>query len=202
MPWPSWRGGTPQKPLNAPSAATSAAVTPGVPPVLRVSEVIIVGTKGELLVYSPSAAAGNLIASIAGAAFTDSYGNHILQGVGSYAAGYANAVIGGAVIWYTGSLTGGWTYSAQILQGSGELLLDGNFQVSGALYSAANTLDDGAGNASIVGSLSVGGSTSTSTDGLPNGQISGTSGGASAGTAHTHGPGSFAVTDGQHSHTL
>lgn len=47
----------------------------------------------------------------------------------------------------------------------------------------------------------VQGQSSTSTNGLPNGQITGTSGAQSTGTAHTHGGGSYAVTSGQHSHT-
>jgi hypothetical protein len=42
---------------------------------------------------------------------------------------------------------------------------------------------------------------SSSTTGLPNGGIQGTSGAASAGTAHTHSPGSYSVTNGMHSHT-
>jgi hypothetical protein len=42
---------------------------------------------------------------------------------------------------------------------------------------------------------------SSATTGLPNGGIQGTSGSASAGTAHTHGPGSYSVTDGMHSHS-
>ena len=60
----------------------------------------------------------------------------------------------------------------------------------------------------ITGTLSVNGSTNTavpvpnatSTNGLPDGTIHGTSGPASTGTAHTHSPGSFAVGNGQHSH--
>jgi hypothetical protein len=41
---------------------------------------------------------------------------------------------------------------------------------------------------------------SSATVGLPNGGTQGTSGGASAGTAHTHGPGSYSVTNGMHTH--
>jgi hypothetical protein len=58
--------------------------------------VIIIGTMGELLVYSPTAAAGNLVASIAGGAGTDSYGNTYLEGITSYV------------------ITGGQTYAIQI----------------------------------------------------------------------------------------
>lgn len=57
-------------------------------------------------------------------------------------------------------------------------------------------------NVTITGTLSVNGSTSTSTNGLPNGGIQGNSGPASAGTAHTHTAGGYSVVNGQHSHTL
>lgn len=43
---------------------------------------------------------------------------------------------------------------------------------------------------------------STSTNGLSSPGIIGTSGGASAGTAHTHSAGSYVVGSGQHSHDL
>jgi hypothetical protein len=66
----------------------------------------------------------------------------------------------------------------------------------------------------ITGTLSVNGSTDTSTNGLANGDINGTSatagltngtiagtsGAASTGTAHTHSAGSYAVNNGQHDH--
>jgi len=58
------------------------------------------------------------------------------------------------------------------------------------------------GDTSVEGTLFVGGSPDTSTNGLPNGGIQGTSGAQSAGTAHTHGPGSYSVTNGMHFHTL
>lgn len=41
---------------------------------------------------------------------------------------------------------------------------------------------------------------SSTTTGLPNGGIQGTSGGASAGTAHTHSAGGYSVTNGMHTH--
>jgi hypothetical protein len=67
-----------------------------------------------------------------------------------------------------------------------------------ALLAAINALS---GAATTTDGLPNGDTTGTSaTAGLTNGQISGTSGAQSAGTAHTHGPGSFAVTNGQHSH--
>lgn len=57
----------------------------------------------------------------------------------------------------------------------------------------------------ISGNLTVttiNGSANTGTAGLPNGQITNTSGPASAGTAHTHTAGTYAVTNGQHNHTI
>jgi hypothetical protein len=76
----------------------------------------------------------------------------------------------------------------------------GQLQFQGAAFYNGTTLT--VQNATVTGTLTVGGSTSTGTSGLPDGTIHGTSGGASAGTAHTHGPGSFAVGNGQHSHVL
>ena len=60
--------------------------------------------------------------------------------------------------------------------------------------SSANTTTSGLANGNTNGS--------SSSAGLTDGTINGTSGGASAGTAHTHGPGSYAVTDGTHHHVL
>jgi hypothetical protein len=48
------------------------------------NKVIIEGVNGELLVYSGTAALGNLIVSIAGAAGTDGVGNNFLEGVTAY----------------------------------------------------------------------------------------------------------------------
>jgi hypothetical protein len=75
-------------PLNAPPGAggvigTQPGVTGGV---IVANRVIIIGPGGELLVYSPVAGAGNLIASITGTAGTDSYGNTFVEGVAAYAA--------------------------------------------------------------------------------------------------------------------
>jgi hypothetical protein len=65
-------------------------------------------------------------------------------------------------------------------------------------------------NCVINGTLSVNGSTNTGTpsnnntsqNGLTDGTIHGTSGSQSAGTAHTHSAGSYAVGNGQHTHNL
>jgi hypothetical protein len=134
------------------------------------SKVIIIGTQGELLVYSPTQAAGNLIASIAGAATTDSDGNQVLQGVASYQSGFANALIGGAVLFYTGTEAGGWTFQGQLeIDSSGDLLADFNNVVV-------------TGNLTVDGSFTNSGSTGT---GLPAGSpTGGPNGGVFAG--HTH----------------
>jgi hypothetical protein len=79
-------GGTPPRPLQAPQAVTSAAVQPGTSGAVVAQQVIIIGTGGELLVYSPTAGPGNLIASISGssALTTDSFGNGVMPGISAY----------------------------------------------------------------------------------------------------------------------
>lgn len=209
MPSPSWRGGTPPKPVNAPTASTATAVTPGVPAVVRVTEIIIVpgGALEGIFTYSSDPpAAGTLIESGNVAMDgVDAYGNHYLQGFTTYGSGSATQLYNGTVSFYTGSLAGGWTAAADIYISGSVIVLS----TSGGVITSNNTLDNGSGGASLngavyLGSLSLGTpaavSGDSSTTGLPNGQISGTSGGASAGTAHTHGPGSYAVTNGQHYH--
>jgi hypothetical protein len=109
--------------------------------------VIIIGTGGELLVYTPAAAAGNLIASVAGAATTDTFGNQVLEGVASYQNGAANAMIGGALLFYTGTEAGGWTFQGQLLIDlSGDLLIEfsnatvtGNLTVDGTFSNSGDT---------------------------------------------------------------
>jgi len=127
---------------------------------------------------------------------------------------YTNTSGGSSVI---GSYNGnGWALGATSITNlsiSGAVLTD--LHLDGTLYGTGGVLTIGDAvqlnnNLTVTGSLSVGGSTdtggptnnSTSTDGLTSGVINGTSGAASAGTAHTHGAGSYAVANGQHSHTL
>ena len=71
--------------------------------------IIADGTTGQFLAYSGTPAAGNLIASVSGAASTDTFGNNYLEGSASYQSGFANAMIGGALLFYTGTLAGGWS---------------------------------------------------------------------------------------------
>jgi hypothetical protein len=84
-----------------------------------VSNVTIIGSGGELFVYSPTAAAGNLIASIAAAAGTDQFGNNFLAGVASYASAFAGTLQSGSVQFYTGSLAGGWVIGPVVQTDSG-----------------------------------------------------------------------------------
>jgi len=150
-------------------------------------------------VYSSTPAAGNLISSDAPVAGTDRFGNIYLQGNSAYGATFASSLQGGILTLYTGSLAGGWTARGNIqCDALGDILILANRQVA----ANNNTLDDGAGNMTVVGTLSVNGSTNTGSAGLPDGTIHGTSGPASAGTAHTHSPGSFAVGNGVHVHVL
>lgn len=160
--------------------------------------------------YSPTEAAGNLVATITPAAGTDPFGNVYLAGVSSYGASFSSQLAAGFVTMYHGSQAGGWVQGATIeTDSSGDLLM-----IATKVLTGSNTLDDGGGNMTVSGSLSVNGSTSTAsaglTDGtingssaqagLPNGGITGTSGGASTGTAHTHGAGGYSVINGQHTH--
>ena len=153
-----------------------------------VNNVTIVGGGGELLVYNPTQAAGNLIASIAAANGTDALGNNFLQGMAVYASTFAASLNAGFLNFYTGSLLGGWTTSATIETDTlGDLLF---LAAAGrSVTTTNNTLDDGSGNMSVAGTLTVGGS-STTGSGNNGGVTSGPSGTTSAfpaaGPNHTH----------------
>lgn len=161
---------------------------------------------GQLFIYNGTPGPGNLVLSVANPGTTaDQFGNQVIGGAtATYGATLANAMIGGALLWYTGSLAGGWAFQGQLeIDGTGKLIVNfPNAEIASSL-----TVDV---NLTVTGTLTVNGSTSTGTpapnatsqNGLANGQIAGTSGGASAGTAHTHGPGSYAVTSGLHTHDL
>jgi hypothetical protein len=161
----------------------------------------------DLFLYNGTPAAGNLLVSMAAQSGTDAFGNHYLQGITSYATAFANSLIGGALVWWSGSQAGGWTFLGQFEVSGSSMIADfddvqfeGTVEVAGLLAAqngltvngSSDTSTDGLANGDIAGT--------SATAGLPNGDISGTSGAASAGTAHTHGPGSYAVTNGQHDH--
>jgi hypothetical protein len=70
-----------------------------------------------------------------------------------------------------------------------------------AVSRTVTRVDQLSGNVTSTNGLANGTINGTSATGaLNDGTIAGTSGGASAGTAHTHGAGSYAVNDGHHGH--
>jgi hypothetical protein len=167
----------------------------------------IINASGDFI-YSSSPATGNLVASVAPAGGTDQFGNNFVAGHATYAANFATSLNGGFIDFYSGSLASGWSVTGSIQTDVfGDILL---LAAAGRTVTTTNnTLDDGAGGMAVT-SLTVGGSSNTgnpapnasSSNGLPDGTIHGTSGPASAGTAHTHSPGSFAVGNGVHNHDL
>ena len=225
MTYPGLGGQQPPPQNSAPSGQLTPGVTPGVSGQVVASRVIIIGTGGELLVYSPAAGAGNLIASVAGSAGTDQYGNaeqvaitsYVTGNTGGYsqlaggavnvnAAGAASPVVlnsttPGVGILFSGTVAGGDSEAAIEVASA-----DANGGTSLIALSAGQCeLPPVIDGMSVTGGLTVdtiNGSANTGSAGLPNGGIAGTSGAASAGTAHTHGPGTFAVTNGVHVHTI
>ena len=142
----------------------------------------------SLFLYSGTPAVGNLIASAASAPGSDGFGNHYVSGFAAYAAAFASSLNAGFVQFYSGSLAGGWSASATIETDSlGDIIL---LAASGrSVTTNNNTLDDGAGNAAIAGTLTIGGSSNTGS-GNNGGVTSGPSGTVNAfpaaGPNHTH----------------
>jgi hypothetical protein len=214
------RGGQQPAPINsAAGQATVVGTQPGVTGgIVRARQVIVSGSGEGVFVYDGAAGAGTLVASITGAATTaDGSGNAIpAEGYNSYnnyggAIGWIALNVGAGVLtgWQAASEAGPWSPVAYItltVAGGGLTALGlnaGVTEVSGSLtvggvdivlaLSGQPTTTDGLTDGTINGS--------SATTGLPNGGIQGTSGSQSAGTAHTHGPGSYSVTNGMHSHT-
>jgi hypothetical protein len=156
------------------------------------------GPGDGLWIYSTAEPeAGTLQYSFTEGTGTDDAGNAYLAGAVSYLAGStysATAINGGSVQYWTApGYAGPWT-----LQGELEIsLAGGGFVINFANATAAGnfTVD---GNLTLAVPLAVTGSSAIA--GLPNGGITGTSGAQSAGTAHTHGPGSYSVSNGMHDH--
>lgn len=101
------------------------------------NKVIIEGPNDGLFMYNGTPAAGNLIASDSVTAGVDAKGNNFVAGRASYSATFATALSGGQVIWYAGSLAGGWSSVATavshavspqglVISGAGELVLQNN----------------------------------------------------------------------------
>jgi hypothetical protein len=182
-------GGQQPPPQNAtPAGQLTPGVTPGVTGQIVATRVIIVGANGELLVYAPTAGAGNLVASVAGAAAVDPFGNNLVAGHASYAGNFATSLNAGFIQFYTGSLAGGWSTTGSIAADTlGDLAI---LAAAGrSIITNNQTLDDGFGNMAIAGTLTIGGSSNTGS-GNNGGVTSGPSGTVNAfpaaGPNHTH----------------
>ena len=174
------------------------------------------------LIASVSAANGTDAHGNAYLAGSTTYAND-----GSFWSAISN--FGGVITWYKASSEAGpWTVEAGIgfnwnnitggglaFSGPAGSSMTGDLNVTGSVTATVTltvgSTDVGATLSAIISALS---GASTSTSGLTNGTISGTSsnagltdgtiagtsGAQSAGTAHTHSHGSYAVNNGQHSH--
>jgi hypothetical protein len=194
--------------------------------------------------YNGTPALGNLAFSFVpgAAAITDPEGNTAQPGITSYGSstaygqllqgllsftGIANPVVSaaGEITLSSGSDGGGDSPAEVQLKSANAnsgirlvILLGDQAQIPQTLFSTGDvTINQNfiiSDNLTVDGTLTVGGSPDTSSNGLPNGgtqgtsssagltdgTIHGTSGSQSTGAAHTHGPGSFAVGNGQHTH--
>jgi hypothetical protein len=107
-------GGNPrQRPDQLVQPLSRAGVGPAPSPAVIVArKVIIVGTLGELLVYSPTETAGDLIAAIAAEGGSDGLGNSFLQGIGSYnQAAQTATVLNGGNLEFFYSISSGRVYA-------------------------------------------------------------------------------------------
>jgi hypothetical protein len=92
---------------NAPSGPVAGVgVQPGTSSRVVATQVVIIGSGGELLVYSPTRALGNLIASIVGSnTGFDSVGNFFLSNITAYqddgGTWLATQIFGGGIAFYT-----------------------------------------------------------------------------------------------------
>jgi hypothetical protein len=119
----------------------------------------IINSSGSFF-YSPSEAAGNLVESSAPAAGTEQFGNHYVAGHATYAANFATSVNAGFVQFYSGSLAGGWSVLGSIQTDVlGDIILLAS--AGRSVITNNNTLDDGSGNMTVAGTLTVGGSNQT-----------------------------------------
>ena len=129
MTFPGWGGQQPPPP-NAPPAQTPVpGVTPGVPSLLRVTQIVVVpgGQLEGIFTYSSNPpATGTLIESASvQAAGVDAYGNNFLAGHSSYSGTQASSLTSGEIAFYSGSLAGGWALQSSIQTlGSGGMQLN------------------------------------------------------------------------------
>jgi hypothetical protein len=108
MTYPGMGGQQPPPQNSSPAGQLVPGVQPGTTGIIIANRVIIAGASGELLVYAPSAGAGNLLASISGQATTDSFSNTVEEGIASYAtiSGQVYAAQLGTVTTASGTLIG------------------------------------------------------------------------------------------------
>jgi len=129
-------GGQQPPPLNAsPAQQLVPGVQPGTTGQIVASRVIIIGSGGDLFVYEPTAALGNLKVSISGTVGggTDSFGNNFVFEVGVYddTGGFFTQLGAGFITFGTGHLATGWTANTTVENdASGNL----NLGATGALF--------------------------------------------------------------------
>ena len=161
------RGGVPpMRPdqANQPTSRAGSGPAPQ-PSTITARRVIIAGPGNLVLAYTPTVAAGNLVASISATSTTDSAGNTVFAGVTAYGPGglgvVAMSLVGGALIGRTavteagpwtllGSLATssaagfGWSMSTGLIATALELLNLGSTPAApatgGALFGAGTTL--------------------------------------------------------------
>jgi hypothetical protein len=107
-------------------------------------------TGTDLFLYNGPPAAGNLLISLAAAGGADPHGNQYLQGIATYSTAFANSLIAGALIWYSGSLAGGWSFigqlevtGSQLVADFGDVQFDGTVEVAGTLTAQGAAVVDG-----------------------------------------------------------
>ena len=107
------------------------------------AQIVAHGASGEILVYSGTPAAGNLIESISGASGTDAYGNNYITGIATYSdsLGLAMTISAGSIIdFYTGSLTGGWVQQTSIsYAAAGNVVNATNLNITNKLTATGGT---------------------------------------------------------------
>lgn len=87
-------GGLPDRPPGY-TPPDQPGVAAGSPNIIRARQVIIVGSNGELLIYNPTVASGNLVVSGAGVLGTGLAGDTVQAGLTAYSAtGFAQLISG------------------------------------------------------------------------------------------------------------
>jgi hypothetical protein len=160
--WAKWTGGDPgaqavlqaygqQQARGEASPFDDTGTLTGFP--LSVANVFRAGntviTAAGEFIYDPAPGPGNLVASAAKAPGTEQYGNNYLAGQASYSGGSATSMAAGIISFYTGSLAGGWALAAT------QQFFSGLIFMSTGLETQNNVLDDGLGNCSVLGTMTI-----------------------------------------------